>query len=379
MKLPSLYIVFDVLPKKKEGGLVASYSNFVRLFSEFADIHLVSVFQFGENDIPEFDTLPKHVLVDRAIDNRFYKAFSYLRRGSFSKFLYAIKSALLFFVYMPVTKKKGYKLFQDKAVIATSPAAAAFLSSKLKYLLEIHTQYEYFWGKNIIGRLQSTIIPSPTCTIFRSKTDAKKGSTKFFSDYIYNCFDDSEIQPVVFSYEQRYGKVLFLGRLVEEKNPLMLLDCAQRVYDKIKDFKLDIYGSGPMEGYIQQEIDSRGLSNVVTLRGFTDNKAVYSRYALLWITSEYEGLPLNLVEAKANMVPAISTPWGEAVNEVISQGMDGYIAKTPDKFAEYTIKAMNDKEELSRLSSNARASYEANFTPEVYLHKWLSIADREFL
>lgn len=47
--------------------------------------------------------------------------------------------------------------------------------------------------------------------------------------------------------------------------------------------------------------------------------SVYKDYSLLWITSDYEGFGLVIIEAKANGVPTISTNWGEGVFEVIEK------------------------------------------------------------
>ena len=53
----TIYIVFDKIPQKKDGGLIATYVNFVKELSDLYNIVFVSVFKSPDIDI---DALKKY-------------------------------------------------------------------------------------------------------------------------------------------------------------------------------------------------------------------------------------------------------------------------------------------------------------------------------
>ena len=290
--MKKIFLVFDQLPHKKDGGLIATYVRFIQTFSDKYEISIVSIFNNGGNDIEELNSTPIINFSEYNIDNRFFKAVSYLKKGRFKDCLHAIFSAITFFLFIPVARKKSVDLLSDAIIIASSPAAAIFISKQIRYILEVHTKFEYFWGSNLIGRLQSALIPKPALAIFRNKADAKKAAKKFPSGYIYNGFDNSTIphQTEIQLRNRRPFSALYVGGLVEHKNPMMLLECAQLIKKEIPSFTLDIYGTGNLERKLEKEIAERGLQNTVKLRGFTEDKSVYSNYELF-------GLPRNLTDS----------------------------------------------------------------------------------
>lgn len=372
--MEDLYVVFDKIPTKKDGGLVATYVDFVRELSSEYSIKFVSVFRSEPSDIPEFQGLEIITLFDAPIDNRFYRAPTLLANGKIREGCSAFLSALRFFACIPFGRSRAKRLLFGKRIVAVAPAAAMFLSSALKYILEIHTNFEYFWGRNNLGRAQAALIPPAELTVFRNKCDAEKGMALFPSTYMYNTFNAEHIRlgalPTKLSH-----RALFVGRLVSQKNPFKLLDCARLVHERIEDFVLDIYGEGELRAQLEQRIDDLGLNDVVRLRGFTNDKAVYQGYDLLWLTSEYEGFGLVIIEAAANMVPTVTTNWGSAVSEVVIDGETGYIAEDINSFVSRSCDIMHSLDLRNKLASNALRNYNNRFSPETHKERWLQLLD----
>ncbi len=371
-KNPNLYIVFDKLPKKNEGGLVATYVNLVRELKPYYHIELVGVFENGANDITEFSDIPLHTLSNKNIDNRFFKALSYLKKGSTKKFFHAIWSGIYYFAARPILKARSKELLKDKIVIASSPAAAMFLSRKVKYILEIHTSFEYFWGNNLLGRMQSMLIPPATITVFRNKHDMEKAQKLFPSTYIYNAFDTKGLPPI--NLEQTNScSALFVARLAPEKDPLRLLRLTQKVKESLPEFTLDIYGDGPLFDTLQEKILAMDLGKTVRLCGFVDDKSIYQHYDLLWVTSKFEGFGLVIIEAMANGTPCVSTNWGDAVTEIIDHEKTGYIASTDQKFIEYSIDILSNNSARQKLANAALASFQDKFTCDINTKEWIDL------
>lgn len=375
--MKKIFLIFDQLPHKKDGGLIATYVRFIQTFSDKYEISIVSIFNNGGNDIEELDSTPIINFSKYNIDNRFFKAVSYLKKGRFKDCLHAIFSAITFFLFIPVARKKSVDLLSDAIIIASSPAAAIFLSKQIRYILEVHTKFEYFWGSNLIGRLQSALIPKPALAIFRNKADAKKAAKKFPSGYIYNGFDNSMIphQTEIQLRNRRPFSALYVGGLVEHKNPMMLLECAQLIKKEIPSFTLDIYGTGNLERKLEEEIAKRGLQNTVKLRGFTEDKSVYSNYELFWFTSKLDGFGLVLIESMANATPVITTDWGDGVFEVIKNGETGFIVESEKDFINRSIELFKDPEKRILFGQNAQMDFEERFTMKKNEEQWIRILD----
>lgn len=176
------------------------------------------------------------------------------------------------------------------------------------------------------------LIPSPYLVLFRNKTDAAKGASRFNADYIYNGFDDSLIQTPDLNRPHNHSAV-FVGRLEPQKNPSMLLECAKQVHKQINDFHLDIYGTGSLLETLKNQIETNNMTDYVHLKGFTKDKSVYSLYEQTWLTSKFEGFGLVLAESMANATPVVTTQWGDAVFEIVKDEETGFIATDTNDFS----------------------------------------------
>lgn len=375
---PTIYIVFDQLPKKKDGGLVATYVNFVNQFKEELDIKLVSVFSNGGNDIEAFDAVEIIDLSRFVLDNRFFRMFSYLKEGKIGRFFHAGASAFAFFGFIPIARLKSKKRFGDDMVVAVSPAAAIFISNKVRFILEIHTKFEYFWGNNLIGKLQSSLAAKPILTVFRNKTDAEKAKVIFESDHMYNGVEEPKPSELTEKISRKPHSALYVGGLVEHKNPFLLLRAARQVRKTIPDFTLDIYGVGELQEALQKEIEALQLKDVVTLKGFVENKAIYAQYEQFWFSSNLEGFGLVIVEAMANKTPVITTNWGDAVVEIVKDGETGFIVDSEEAFVSRSIELFEDSDEAVRIADAAYSDYRKRFSTERNKAKWKEILNRVF-
>lgn len=371
MGRPLVYFVFDVLPPKSAGGLVAYYGNLARTLSDEVDFQLVSVFEYPPNDVDGFTGVPVHVLVHEPMDVEFPHVL--LHPGAYGprRFFGALKDAVVFFGSIPLARHRGRKLMTGGAVVAVSPAAAEFVSAKVPYLLELHNDYSYFWEGSPMGRMQVALDPEPLLTVFRSQADAEKAARAGVkADFIHN----SALDPVGGTYADPaldQDRALFVGRLAPQKNPLRLLDFADATRAKVRGFRLDVYGSGPLEAEMREQIHARGLEDTVRLMGFRDDKLMYRDYGALWMSSDFEGLPLVMLEAMACGLPVVTTPWGDCVHEVIDG--NGFVCDTSEEFARATAAVFEDNKGARALSRRSRARYEQGFSPDVFKERWLSL------
>ncbi len=132
-------------------------------------------------------------------------------------------------------------------------------------------------------------------------------------------------------YETESKKILSVGRFGKEKGYDLLVEVAEKVKTKHEDWSWDIYGDGETFTKIQRMIQQKNLEGFVHLKGNALNmKELYPNYAFLVLTSYREGLPLVLLEAKANKLPVISFDILTGPREIINDQEDGFLVEPYD-------------------------------------------------
>jgi len=127
--------------------------------------------------------------------------------------------------------------------------------------------------------------------------------------------------------------VVFVGRLIPEKNAPALVAAVARVRDRIPDVRLEIYGDGPDSERVRRSVEEQRLTDVVALRGFVERAALehaIARSLCLVLPSRREGYGLVILEASARGVPSVVArgPDNAAV-ELVEDGANGCIALSP--------------------------------------------------
>lgn len=107
--------------------------------------------------------------------------------------------------------------------------------------------------------------------------------------------------------------LIFVGRLVELKRPLWLLERIEKV-SRLVDLPkpaLTMVGSGPLESSVKEFINTKNLSGLVNFVGSQmDVAPFYASATHLVSCSTNEGLPLTFFEAKLAGLSIVATPSG---------------------------------------------------------------------
>jgi glycosyltransferase involved in cell wall biosynthesis len=117
-------------------------------------------------------------------------------------------------------------------------------------------------------------------------------------------------------------------RLEAEKRPLLWVDTAARVAEKLPDARFLIYGQGRMHQRLIRAANRAGLARRLILPGLTsDVVSAMSIMDVLLLTSSGEGLPNVLLEAQWSGTPVVTTDVGGA-KEAIDPDVTGWAIKT---------------------------------------------------
>jgi len=148
-------------------------------------------------------------------------------------------------------------------------------------------------------------------------------------------------------------KVLFVGRLSNEKGILELIAACKKAAMNNKPFMLSIVGHGPVEKKIKETIDNEGLGSIVNFIGYVPHGKelieLYDQHDLLCLPSRTEGVPRVIVEAFARRLPVAATPVGSI--PILFENDLCIIRKTePDAIAEIIQWCRDNPEELNKMA-----------------------------
>jgi colanic acid/amylovoran biosynthesis glycosyltransferase len=118
-----------------------------------------------------------------------------------------------------------------------------------------------------------------------------------------------------------------IGRLVEQKGQLLLVEAAAELARRGRRFELALIGDGPLRPDLERLIARHGLGGRVTLAGWGSNEEVrdaLSRSRALVLPSFAEGLPVVIMEALALRRPVIATNIA-GVAELVRPGESGWL------------------------------------------------------
>jgi glycosyltransferase involved in cell wall biosynthesis len=162
--------------------------------------------------------------------------------------------------------------------------------------------------------------------------------------------------------------VLYLGRLVHAKQPLLLADIAARL-DALrprKPWRLWVAGTGPAEQSLAEAVKARQVEHRVRLLGWQDDPlGVLHAADVVLLPSLAEGLPRALIEAQAAGLPAVASAI-RGNREVITEGT-GFLCATREagSYAEALVRLIDSAELRQAQGQRARLHAEECFDATV--------------
>ncbi len=164
-------------------------------------------------------------------------------------------------------------------------------------------------------------------------------------------------------------RILTVGSLKAQKNHALLL----RAFAVLPhgDARLMLLGRGENEGALRALADELGIAERVIFAGFhQDPGPFYATADLFALSSDYEGLPLVLVEALSFGLPVVSTDCPAGPEEILESGRFGRLVPMGDapalaRAVADTLDAPFDRDALIRRADD--------FAPEIAARHYLAL------
>ncbi len=165
-------------------------------------------------------------------------------------------------------------------------------------------------------------------------------------------------------HEGRGTRLLFVGRLAEQKGLPILLDALA----KVEGATLDIAGDGPERKMLEEKVNELNIYDRVRILGYQSQPQVRAllRQADVFVMSSFaEGLPVVIMEAMAAGVPVVAT-WVAGVPEIVRDKHNGLLIPPGDAtaLAQAIRRLLNDPDLRNQFASAGREKIEQDFNIE---------------
>ena len=172
--------------------------------------------------------------------------------------------------------------------------------------------------------------------------------------------------------EERSPQLVTVGRLTPVKHQVMLLEVLALLPG---DVTLTIIGEGPERTRLEGSITRLGLAGRVSMPGeVREIGPSLAGPAIFLLSSDYEGLPVSVLEALAAGLPVVATSVG-GVAEAVEDGETGYVVARRDvgAFVSRVNHLLANPVTLRRLGDAGRRRYEARYTSRRFLAETIQV------
>lgn len=206
----------------------------------------------------------------------------------------------------------------------SATVACANLRGRFRIISHLH--YDPPWVKTWNLRTMVYVLSTRRISKVLS-VSAKSFENMVFSKLIQKKYEnvrnpvDTERVLALGNLDEQIGTydLLFVGRLVEQKNPQRFINIVNLLAQKGQYLKCAMLGVGDLTEECEQLIAHYGLQKQIKLLGFKENPYIYMKSAkLLCVTSKWEGYGLVVVEANILGTPVLSS-YTSGVVEVLGE------------------------------------------------------------
>lgn len=311
------------------------------------------------------------------LDNRIHFDSLQIKEGKkniFEKIFYTLKNVVDMRRYI---KKNNFDIMISFLPRASWYSAIATRSINTKLIISERNDPASIYKSTFQRKMYRLIYNMANGVVFQTN-DAKA----FFSKKVQrdSVVISNPVNDIFFdckNVKERKKTIVNVGRLSEQKNHKLLINAFADFSNKYPDYKLIIYGEGPLRNELEKQIADLKLNNKILLPGIVDNikDKIYDS-SMFVFTSDYEGMPNSLMEAMTLGIPCISTdcPCG-GPREIIDDGINGILVPVNDKdMIVASMKKIIEDDLLDSFSENAKKKMK-DYKIDIINKKWKEYID----
>ncbi len=122
-------------------------------------------------------------------------------------------------------------------------------------------------------------------------------------------------------------KILHIGRFAEQKNHIGLLGAFKLFHSKYNDSELWLIGDGEKKENIEKYVRENNLTSSVKFLGLQNDVHGFLHDADIFaLPSNYEGIPMTLIEAMGTGLPIVATRVG-GIPDMLTDGENAFVVE----------------------------------------------------
>jgi glycosyltransferase involved in cell wall biosynthesis len=148
--------------------------------------------------------------------------------------------------------------------------------------------------------------------------------------------------------------VVFAGRLVEEKHPLLFLEAVPAIHQAEPTARFFLLGDGPLRVQIEEDLDRLAIRDVVEVGFRPDLASVFGKARVFVSLQRQDNYPSqSLLEAMACGAATVATDVG-LTWRLVDEATGIRVKPNPDDIAEAVIRLLRDPRRCDQLGQTAR-------------------------
>ena len=306
----------------ERGGAEASLINYVRLLCDHYNVYILASDNILSIKLPSSVTVITYKHRQRRIFNTFNHCFHINKVLSQKNFFSVINFQAHFPVLLVLTTLRSIYGLDAKLICRESNDIGVYIASKSSLIYR-------FLITNLLKRLPYAFADIIVCNSQQSRQSVLKvgvGSEKvrIWKNPITNQKTMVLLDKSLSSkFANREYDFCFVGRLTEQKNPLLFLDLLEKLLEGNPRYKAAICGDGNLMESVQAKHLLMRNNHQIEILGYKNGMDVLQRSKCFLLTSAYEGSPNTLVEALISGCIVCANTGVAGVNEIIDGGKFG--------------------------------------------------------
>lgn len=359
------------------GGIENAVVTLANLLCNKYSVEILSVYRLYKEPVFKLDDRIKVSYISNLKPNKKEMKY-YLKKKNFSMFFKGITtSGKIGYVKYIKTAMTLRKLDTD-VIISTRTVHNSLVSKFAKKSIK-KIAWEHSHHNNDKKYINSLV---RSCKNMDYLVSVSNELSNFYKKYlgeksicIYNCLDSIPNKTSKLDSKN----LIAVGRLSKEKGFDDLLKLFKKISFKYSDWKLNIVGDGMEKNNLLDLAKELKLGDKVIFHGYQNKEYINELLqdsSIYVMTSYTESFGLVLIEAMSYGIPCISYTSAQGANEIISDGIDGYLIenRNEDEMIDKISTLISDEKLRKKLGKNAKVN-SRNFSGDNVLKKWTKIID----
>lgn len=146
-----------------------------------------------------------------------------------------------------------------------------------------------------------------------------------------------------------------IGRFNHQKNHRGLLDAFLRILEKCPNCTLNLLGDGELQAETERYAEQLGIQEKVVFHGSRTDVHPYLHSAdVFLLPSNFEGMPMTVIEAMGTGLPIVATAVG-GVPDMLEHNVSGMLVPCePERVALAVLQLLEQQDFREMLGTNAR-------------------------